>query len=326
MAEYLVTGGAGFIGSHLVETLVAQGAKVAVLDNLTQGKYENIAHVANSIEFYEGSVCEEEILGKALQGVKVVFHLAAVCSVLQSISDPWLTHKTNSEGTLKLLLLSRQFGVKRVIYASSASIYGESEILPKVETLLPSPCSPYGASKVAGEYYCQVFTKIYGLETVALRYFNVFGPRQNKDSPYAAVIPKFILALQRGESPIIYGDGEQTRDFVYVSNVVSANLLAAKADDVAGKIFNIGCGVQISINQLLNFLTHILAKSSHGCHEAAKLGDIRHSLADITLARRYLHYAPVINIWEGLTRTISWFAQTDSTDAPYKGKQNGNTA
>jgi len=245
MTEYLVTGGAGFIGSHLVEYLLSQGKTVSVLDNLSTGKMKNLEPFQGRIAFYEGDICDESLLDKALAGVRIVFHEAALSSVPRSVKDPMASHRSNSEGTLKLLMHAKEKGVKRVVYAGSSSAYGDSEELPKVETMLPKPLSPYASSKLAAEHYCQVFSTIYGLETVTLRYFNVFGPRQDAQSEYSAVIPKFVSALQENKNPIIFGDGGQTRDFNYITNVVSANMLAAEAPGVSGKVFNIAGGQRI---------------------------------------------------------------------------------
>lgn len=307
MAEFLVTGGAGFIGSHLVEHLVAQGKTVSVLDNLATGKYENIAPFADHITFYQGDICDDEMVKKAMVGVRIVFHQAALASVPRSIKNPLATHRANIEGTLKILLHARDLGVKRVIFAGSSSVYGNSEVLPKVETMKPQPLSPYAVSKLAGESYCQVFTSAYNLETVTLRYFNVFGPRQDAASEYAAVIPKFIDALKNHRSISIFGDGEQTRDFNYIDNVVSANLLAAEAPDVAGQVINIAGASRITLNQLWEYLQEFIGVQVPAQYAPARVGDVRHSLADITLARRYLKYEPSVDVRTGLQKTVAWF-------------------
>lgn len=307
MAEYLVTGGAGFIGSHLVEHLVAQGKTVAVLDNLATGKYENIATFSEHITFYQGDVCDDEMVKKALSGVRIVFHQAALASVPRSVKNPWATHRANIEGTLKILLHARDLGVKRVIFAGSSSVYGNSEVLPKVESMKPQPLSPYAVTKLAGESYCQVFTNVYGLETVTLRYFNVFGPRQDANSEYSAVIPKFIETLRAHRPVVIFGDGEQTRDFNYIDNVVSANLLAAEADDVSGKVINIAGATRITLNQLMVYLQEFVGIQAQIQYAPSRAGDVQHSLADISLARQYLKYEPTIDVRTGLQKTVAWF-------------------
>ncbi len=307
MTEYLVTGGAGFIGSHLVEHLVKQGKTVSVLDNLSTGKRENIEPFLSNIVFYEGDICDEAILDRALENVRIVFHEAALSSVPRSIKDPMLSHRTNSEGTLKLLIHAKEKGVKRVVYAGSSSAYGDSEVIPKIESMTPSPLSPYASSKLAAEHYCQIFASLYGLETVVLRYFNVFGPRQDAQSEYSAVIPKFISALHENRQPVIYGDGEQTRDFNYISNVVSANLLASEISGISGKLFNIAVGECISLNELLSCIQKIMGTNIKPHYDQPRLGDIRHSLADISLAKTFLKYEALVDTFDGLEKTVSWF-------------------
>lgn len=307
MAEYLVTGGAGFIGSHLVENLLAAGKKVAVLDNFSTGKLENITPFLSQIQFFPGDIGDENLLARALEGVRIVFHEAALASVPRSVKNPLACDSANSQGTLKLLLAARDHKVQRVVYAGSSSAYGESEVLPKVETMPTAPLSPYAAAKLAGEHYCKIFASIYGLETVVLRYFNVFGPRQDAQSEYSAVIPKFIDALQRGVPPTIFGDGEQTRDFNYIANVVSANLLASEAKNVSGKIFNIAGGKRISLNELLQYIQEIMGTKINPKYAEPRLGDVRHSLADIGLAKEYLNYNPTVDVRQGLEKTVKWF-------------------
>lgn len=307
MTEYLVTGGAGFIGSHLVEHLLSQGKSVSVLDNLSTGKMQNLEPFLDKIVFYQGDICNEALLDRALEGVRIVFHEAALSSVPRSVKDPMASHLANSEGTLKLLLHAKEKGVKRVIYAGSSSAYGDSEELPKVETMIPKPLSPYASSKLAAEHYCQIFANIYGLETVTLRYFNVFGPRQDAQSEYSAVIPKFVSALQENKKPVIFGDGVQTRDFNYITNVVDANMLASEANGVSGKVFNIAGGKRISLNELLAFIQKIMQTSIQPHYDAPRIGDIRHSLADIDLAKKLLKYEPCVDVFEGLQKTVSWF-------------------
>lgn len=307
MATYLITGGAGFIGSNIVEELVRQGERVRVLDNFSTGKRENIAPFLEDIELIEGDLRHLDTVRQAVQGVDYVLHQGALPSVQKSIDYPLDTNEANVRGTLNLLVAARDVGVKRVVYASSSSVYGDTPTLPKTEEMRPAPLSPYAVSKLAGEHYCQVFYQVYGLETVALRYFNVFGPRQDPTSQYAAVIPKFITAMLRGEQPTIYGDGEQSRDFTYVSNVVQANLLAATAPDVGGQVFNIACGQRYSLLELVATINRILGTDIAPVHTAPRVGDIKHSLADIAKARERLGYQLEINFEEGLRRVIEWF-------------------
>lgn len=309
MAEqlYLVTGGAGFIGSHIAEALVKRGARVRVLDNLITGHRHNLAHLGSHVEFIEGDIRNYEQTRAAVAGVHVVFHEAAIPSVPRSVAEPQLNHDTNVNGTFNVLLAARDAGVKRVVYAASSSAYGETEALPKRETMLPTPLSPYAAAKLFGEYYCQVFTQVYGLETVCLRYFNVFGPRQDPTSQYSGVISKFVTALLAGQVPVIYGDGEQSRDFTYVDNVVDANLRAAEAPGAVGQVMNLGIGQRITLNALLAELQQVLGSKLTPRYEAPRTGDIRHSLADIALAQRLLGYEPVVGLAEGLRRTVEWY-------------------
>ncbi len=304
----LVTGGAGFIGSHLTERLVQLGAKVRVLDDFSTGKRANIAHLLDRIDLVEGSLTNPQTVQQAVKGVEFVFHQGAIPSVVRSVEDPLTTHQVNATGTLLLLLAARNQKVKRVVFASSSSVYGETPTLPKREDMPPNPQSPYALSKLVGEHLCQLFWRLYGLETVSLRYFNIFGPRQDPTSQYAAVIPRFIAALLRGESPTIYGDGEQTRDFTFVENCVQANLLAATASGVAGEVFNVGAGKQTSVNELFRLLrTLIGADHIEPIYAPPRPGDVRHSLADITKARKQLGYEPMVTLEEGLQRTIAWF-------------------
>ncbi|HHV77980.1 MAG TPA: SDR family oxidoreductase [Syntrophothermus lipocalidus] len=306
---YLVTGGAGFIGSHLVEELIKRGERVRVIDNLSTGRKENIEPFLSEIEFIEGDIRDLGLVRKVMVGVDYVLHQAAVPSVPRSVRDPLATNSANVDGTLNVLIAARDAGVKRVVYASSSSVYGDTPVLPKHEGMKPEPRSPYAVSKLAGEFYCQVFYHVYGLETVALRYFNVFGPRQDPKSEYAAVVPKFITALLHGEPPVIFGDGEQSRDFTYVSNVVEANLLAAKAEQVAGEVFNIACGERITINELARLLIEIIGVSCYLQPKYAppRPGDVRHSLADVSKARELLGYKVKVDIREGLERTVEWY-------------------
>lgn len=304
---YLVTGGAGFIGSHIVEELVKRGERVRVVDNLSTGKRENLQPFMDEIAFIEGDLRDLETAARVVEGVTFVLHEAALPSVPRSIEDPKGSTENNLNATLHLLMAARDAGVKRVVYASSSSVYGDSPSLPKVEDFLPAPLSPYAASKLAGEYYCRVFHQAYGLETVCLRYFNVFGPRQDPLSLYAAVIPKFITLAFAGKPLVVYGDGEQSRDFSFVANVVQANLLACEAMGAAGETINVGCGGQISLNQLVEELKGILGADLKVEYTATRPGDVKHSLASIEKAKRLLRYEPPVSFGEGLRRTVVWF-------------------
>lgn len=306
---YLVTGGAGFIGSHLCTALVERGARVRVLDNLITGRRANLAHLAGRIEFIEASITDEAATRQAAEGVSVIFHEAAIPSVPRSVKEPQLNHDANVNGTFNVLMAARDAGVKRVVYAASSSAYGETEELPKRETMLPAPLSPYAAAKLVGEYYCQVFTRVYGLETVALRYFNVFGPRQDPTSPYSGVISKFVTSLLSGEAPVIFGDGEQSRDFTYIDNVVDANLRAAEAPAAAGEVMNVAIGERITLNQLLAELQQIIGTNLKANYAETRAGDVRHSLADISKAQRLLGYTPQVGLAEGLQRTVAWYKE-----------------
>jgi nucleoside-diphosphate-sugar epimerase len=304
----LVTGGAGFIGSHIASALTAGGARVRILDDLSTGHRENIDEIGGDVEFIEGSVADEELLNKALEGVELIFHEAAIPSVPRSVEAPRQTHIASVDGTFSLLCAARDQGVRRVVYAASSSAYGDQPTLPKSEQMLPDPLSPYAVAKLVGEYYCQVFTRVYGLETVSLRYFNVFGPRQDPGSQYSGVVSRFISALLSDERPVIYGDGEQSRDFTYIDNVVFANLNAASATDAAGKVINVANGERITLNQLLKELQELTGKQNvKADYLESRVGDVRHSLADITMARELLGYESKVELREGLQRTIDWW-------------------
>jgi len=309
MAHYLVTGGCGFIGSHLVKALVKQGERVRVFDNCTTGKAENIADVADKIEFCSADLQDIDAVSQAVEGIDYVFHQGALPSVARSVADPIVTNNVNINGTLNLLVASRDADVKRVVYAASSSAYGNRPKSIKSEDLPPNPASPYALTKYVGECYCQIFTQLYGLETVALRYFNIFGPGQDSSSSYSAVIPLFISAYLNGEAPKIEGDGEQSRDFTYVANAVHANLLACHAEGVAGEVFNVGCGERASINQLASLIGEMMESDTKPVYVAPRPGDVRHSLADIQKARRLLGYEPQIDLKTGLRRTVDWFLQ-----------------
>jgi len=310
-SKVLVTGGAGFIGSHLVDRLLRDGHAVAVLDNLSTGRRENLADAGDRIEFVEGDIRDLETLRSAVAGVDTVFHQAALPSVPRSIKSPADSHAVNATGTLNVLIASRDAGVRRVVYASSSSVYGNSPELPKRETMPTAPLSPYAVSKLTAEQYCRVFHHVYGLETVALRYFNVFGPRQDPNSAYSAVIPKFIRILVEGRAPHIDGDGEQTRSFAFVENVVDANVRAAAAEGAPGEAFNIAGAERISINELDRTLRDLVpnAPSEPASHGDPRPGDVRHSYADLAKARDLLGYDVQTPLGEGLRRTVEWLAE-----------------
>lgn len=310
----LVTGGAGFIGSHLVEGLLSEGLSVRVLDNLSTGQLSNLSFVqglpTEKFEFLQADLENNAARARAVAGVTTVFHLAAMPSVVRSVSDPLESHAVNATGTLALLVDAQAAGVERVVYASSSAVYGESEELPKTESMRPDPCSPYAVAKLTGEHYCRIFDRIHGMACVALRYFNVFGPRQRADSDYAAVIPRFAHALTQGESPVIYGDGLQTRDFTFVGDIVSANLLAMRATrEACGGSYNVACGRQVSLLELLDVLQEIVGSSESPRFEPARAGDVRHSVADTAQAQERLGWNPVVTLEEGLRRTVKGSAQ-----------------
>lgn len=307
MTAYLVTGGAGFIGSNLVRALLEHGMRVRVLDNLSTGKRENLHAVRSDIEFTEGDIRSYHVVHEAMRGVDCVLHQAALPSVPRSIADPITTHEVNTNGTLNILNAARDLGVGRVVFASSSSIYGNSPDLPKHEGMLPNPLSPYAVSKLTGEKYMQVFHALYGIETVSLRYFNVFGPRQDPASQYSAVIPKFITAALEGVAPVVYGDGEQTRDFTFVRNVVDANMAAATAEGVGGEVMNIACHDRISLNGLLRMVGEILGRTIAPQYEPTRLGDVKHSFAAIDHAAHVLGYAPQVAFRQGLQETIEHY-------------------
>jgi nucleoside-diphosphate-sugar epimerase len=304
----LVTGGAGFIGSHIASALATNGARVRIVDDLSTGHRENIEEIKGDIDFVQGSIADDAVLKKVLEGVELVFHEAAIPSVPRSVENPRLTHTASVDGTFSLLLAAREQKVRRLIYAASSSAYGDQPTLPKVEDMLPDPLSPYAVAKLVGEYYCQVFTRVYGLETVSLRYFNVFGPRQDPGSQYSGVVSRFISALFTNKQPVIYGDGEQSRDFTYIDNVVDANLKAASAKGGFGKVVNIANGERISLNQLLQELMDLTHQPGITAdYQEPRIGDVRHSLADISRARQLLGYEPLVGLREGLQKTIDWW-------------------
>jgi nucleoside-diphosphate-sugar epimerase len=310
--RYVVTGGAGFIGSNTVDELVRRGESVVVLDDLSSGKEENLAEIRSKISFIKGSITDLEAVRKAMQSADYVLHLAARTSVPRSVKDPLETNKINVEGTLNVLVAARDAKVKRVVFAASSSAYGETATLPKVETMQPQPISPYGVAKYAGELYAQTFGRVYGLENVCLRYFNIFGPRQDPDSPYSGVLAKFCTAFLEKTQPVVFGDGKQSRDFTFVENAVAANLLACDAPNVSGKVFNIGTGGRVTLNQTLALLADLTGNTLETKYEPPRDGDIRDSQADITQAREFLQYEPSVTFEEGLRRTVDWYREAQA--------------
>lgn len=310
MDRILVTGGAGFIGSNIVEALVKKGHKVTVLDNLITGSFGNIKPFFPKVKFVKGDIRNDAALNKALKGVDYVLHQAALRSVPRSIDDPVSSNDVNVTGTLKLLVACRRNKIKRVVYAASSSVYGNNKNPKQIETDLPCPVSPYAVSKLAGEYYCRVFAKTFGLETVVIRYFNVIGPRQNPESKYAAVVPLFIQAVMKNKPLIVHGDGKQSRDFSYIDNVVSGNLLAMKARDVSGEVFNIACEESHSVIEIARLLEKFSGKKANIKHTPPRAGDVRRTCASIAKARRMLKYKPLVKFGEGLKRTWEYFEKT----------------
>jgi nucleoside-diphosphate-sugar epimerase len=304
----LITGGAGFIGSHIAAAFAAAGARVRIIDDLSTGYRENVSELAGDVDFVEGSVADEAALRRALEDVELVFHEAAIPSVPRSVENPRQTHVASVEATFSLLLAAKEKKVRRIVYAASSSAYGDQPTLPKVESMLPEPLSPYAVAKLVGEHYCQVFTRVYGLETVSLRYFNVFGPRQDPSSQYSGVISRFIAALLGGEQPVIYGDGEQSRDFTYIDNVVDANLKAAESARAVGQVINIANGERITLNELLRELKSLTERPDVVADfREPRAGDVKHSLADISRARDLLGFEPQVDLRTGLQHTIDWW-------------------
>ncbi|HLC66584.1 MAG TPA: SDR family oxidoreductase [Candidatus Nanoarchaeia archaeon] len=306
MAKYLITGGAGFIGSNLAAELLRKGEDVVILDNFLTGKRENLQGIG-SVTLIEGDIRDAAVLARAMRHVDFVLHQAALPSVPRSIENPLLTNSINIFGTLQVLLAARTAGVRRVVCASSSSVYGDAPVLPKEENMAPSPLSPYAVTKLIGEHYAKNFSDLFDLETVSLRYFNVFGPRQDPQSTYAAVIPRFIRALQQNQKPVVFGDGEQSRDFTFVKNVVQANILACTAKDAIGQSMNIATGTRYTLNQLLAKLRKLLGKDIDAEYQPARPGDVRDSLGSIAKAQTFLGYAPIVDFDEGLQRTVEWF-------------------
>jgi len=307
MEKFLVTGGAGFIGSNICRKLVSEGCFVRVIDNLLTGKKSNLDGIIDKIEFIEADMGDENAARDAVKDIDVVLHQGALPSVPKSVDNPAATHKHCVDATFTVLLASRDAGVKRLVYAASSSAYGDTPTMPKVETMPCIPLSPYAAAKLVGEYYCSVFTKVFGLETISLRYFNVFGPHQDPASQYAAAIPAFVTAILHDEPPVIYGDGEQSRDFTYIDNVVDANLLAARAKKTNGEVVNVACGEAVTVNQIIELINNIVGKDVKPLYTDSRPGDVKHSLADITMANKLIGYKPIVPFDEGLNLAIDWY-------------------
>ncbi len=314
MAHYLVTGGAGFIGSHLAEELLRRGERVRIVDSLVTGKRENLAHLGKA-EFVQGDLADVDVARRAVEGVDYVLHQAAIPSVPRSVEDPITSNRANIDASLNVLVAARDAGVRRVVYAGSSSAYGNSATLPKVETMPTAPLSPYALQKLVAEQYCQMFTQLYGLETVTIRYFNVFGPRQDPSSPYSGVISLFISALVEGRAPRIYGDGGQTRDFTYVANVVDGVLRACQAPEASGEVINVATAGRISLNELFRTLKDLTGATVEPTYAETRAGDVRDSQADIGKARRLLGYEPLVGLADGLRKTVEWYRSTQLTRA-----------
>jgi len=309
MEKFLVTGGAGFIGSNICRRLVSEGHFVRVVDNLLTGKKSNLADIIDKIEFIQADMGDSEVARSAMKDIDIVFHQGALASVPRSVDDPAATHKHCVDATFILLLAARDVGIKRFIYAASSSAYGDAPTLPKVETMQPLPLSPYAAAKLVGEYYCSVFYEVFGLETISLRYFNVFGPYQDPTSQYAAAIPAFVMSILKDEPPTIYGDGEQSRDFTYIDNVVDANLLAARAERTKGQVINIACGQVVTVNEIIDMINDLLGKKIKPIYTPQRPGDVKHSLADITAAQKLINFKPKVQFKEGLQKAIDWYRE-----------------
>ena len=314
MAHYLVTGGAGFIGSHLAEELVRRGETVRVVDNLITGKRQNLSHVP-SVEFVEGDLADLDVARRAVKGIDYVLHQAAIPSVPRSVEDPITSNRANIDASLNVLVAARDAGVTRLVYAGSSSAYGNTPTLPKVETMAPAPLSPYALQKLVAEQYCQMFTRLYGLQTVTTRYFNVFGPRQDPSSPYSGVISIFISALCEGRRPTIYGDGEHTRDFTYVANVVDGVLRACTADNASGEVINVATSGRISLNILFNTVRELVGSTVEPIYAEPRAGDVKDSQADISKAKRVLGYQPSVTFEAGLAKTVEWYRSSQVTVA-----------
>ncbi len=307
MEKFLVTGGAGFIGSNICKELISQGCFVRVVDNLLTGKKSNLASIIDKVDFIQADMGDAEVAQSAMKDVDVVLHQGALPSVPRSVDDPAATHRHCVDATFTLLLAARDAGIKRFVYAASSSAYGDTPTLPKVETMPPMPLSPYAAAKLVGEYYCSVFYEVFGLETISLRYFNVFGPHQDPASQYAAAIPAFVTAILKDEPPTIYGDGEQSRDFTYIDNVVEANLLAARAKQTKGEVINVACGEAVTVNAIIDIINELLSKNINPNYTDPRPGDVKHSLADITLAEKLISYKTKVPFKQGLKLAINWY-------------------
>jgi UDP-glucose 4-epimerase len=307
MEKFLVTGGAGFIGSNICKKLVSDGCFVRIVDNLLTGKKSNLKDFIDKIEFIEADMGDEEVARTAMKDIDVVLHQGALPSVPRSVDDPAATHKNCVDATFTLLVAARDAGIKRFVYASSSSAYGDTPTLPKIETMIPQPLSPYAVGKLVGEYYCSVFYKVFGLETVSLRYFNVFGPHQDPTSQYAAAIPAFVTAILKDNPPTVFGDGLQSRDFTYVNNVVEANLLAARTEHTAGDVVNIACAEAVTVNEVIELINDTVGKNIKPVYSAPRPGDVKHSLADITAAEKIIGFRPNISFKQGLQLAIDWY-------------------
>jgi len=309
MEKFLVTGGAGFIGSNICKRLVEEGCFVRIIDNLLTGKKSNLDAFIDKVEFIEADMGDDTIARSAMKDIDVVVHQGALPSVPRSVDDPAATHKHCVDATFTLLLAARDAGIKRFVYASSSAAYGDTPTLPKVETMPPAPLSPYAVGKLVGEYYCSVFHEVFGLETISLRYFNVFGPYQDPTSQYAAAIPSFVTSILKDEPPTIYGDGEQSRDFTYVDNVVEANLLAVRAKHTAGEVLNIACGEAVTVNKIIDMINEILGRNIKPIYTDPRPGDVKHSLADTTAAEKLLGFKPIVDFKDGLKLAIDWYRE-----------------
>jgi UDP-glucose 4-epimerase len=309
MEKFLVTGGAGFIGSNICKRLVSQGCFIRVVDNLLTGKKSNLADIIDKIEFIEADMGDEDVARSVMKDIDFCLHQGALPSVPRSVDNPAATHQHCLNATFTLLLAARDAGIKRFVYASSSSAYGDTPTLPKIETMQPQPLSPYAAAKLAGEYYCAVFYKVFGLETISLRYFNVFGPHQDPTSQYAAAIPAFVTAILKGCQPTVYGDGEQSRDFTYIDNVVEANLLAARVKKTCGEVVNIACGQAVTVNEVIDIINELLGKNIKPIYTDPRPGDVKRSLADITLARKLIGFKPKVSFRDGLQEAIGWYQE-----------------
>ncbi len=307
MEKFLVTGGAGFIGSNICKKLISEGCFVRVIDNLLTGKKSNLADIMEKIEFIEADMGDENSARSAMKEIDVVLHQGALPSVPRSVDDPAASHKHCVDATFTLLLAARDAGVKRFVYAASSSAYGDTPTLPKIETMPPAPLSPYAVGKLVGEYYCSVFAHVFDLETISLRYFNVFGPHQDPASQYAAAIPAFVTSILKDQPPTIYGDGKQSRDFTYVDNIVEANLLAARAKQTKGEVINVACGQAVTVNEITDMINDSLGKNIKPIYTDPRPGDVKHSLADITAAQNLIGYKPIISFKQGLQKAIGWY-------------------